>query len=1045
MSKKLAYLVVILALVGSVTPAFGQAPASAPGKGKVLFEYFYNIGAGTTVPDLTSNAKYPNSPDEAVWLDNFLHPAGATGGINWKENYGARGRAYVYPPQTGDYTFWVAGDDGCQLWLSTDDNPANAKLIAEITGWTPAQDWNNTGGGSTDAAKMKSAPIPLKAGQKYYIEGLLKEAGGGDSIGAAWAGPGIGTNPTLIASRYLSAWIRDPEPMFKARDPNPANGATGVLAVGGVTILTFTKGATAGAHDVYFGTSPNPPKLPPRLTGNNTTVISAIPLIPGATYYWRVDEIESGGKVYTGDLWTFVAAPVAAFGPTPRDGDKWIDPDSDLAWQPGTDALYHDLYFSTDRNAVANRDPSVKKGDKLDIPLFEIPTLEIGTIYYWLVDEYDISDIKHEGQVWSFTTNVPGAGGVKAEYFRNMTASGIPFLTVIEPGIDHTWGDGGGPAEGVVDQFSARWTADLEIAIADDYTFIGTSDDGIRAWINDVQIINTWVDRSTADSSSEPQHLEPGIYALVVEYYENGSGAVAQFSWQSPNIARQIIPAGPLQPPVRAKPINPKSGDVNVPQDITLMWSAGEKAATHDVYFGNDEAAVAAATTADAAYKGSQALDKNSFAPGALEWNKTYYWRVDEVNASNSESPWKGPVWKFTTADFLVVDNFESYTDSSPNRVFQTWIDGWGFSADEFFATDNPGNKTGSTVGHDIWTAGTTYTTIMETAIFNPGSGGQSVPFDFNNIVQPYYSETDRTWASPQNWKVNGVNTLVLYFRGYPVKFLETATGISMSGAGTDIVSGTDEFRFAYKKLTGDGSISIKVDSVDALEDWTKAGVMIREHLDPLAMQVHMISAARQKLVEWQYRALSLDTVTTQFNTPANSTPLPVWVRITRVGNVFTGEYSTDGKTWAKITQTAGTDSTITLASMPSTVYIGMVVCSHVARTSTVAQFSEVKTTGNVTGAWQTADIGAVHPGNDADQLYIALEDSSKKLAIVKHPNPQAVLSSTWTAWEIPLSEFTGVNTGAVKKMYIGVGDRTAPKPDGHGSLFFDDLRVIKK
>ncbi len=55
------------------------------------------------------------------------------------------------------------------------------------------------------------------------------------------------------------------------------------------------------------------------------------------------------------------------------------------------------------------------------------------------------------------------------------------------------------------------------------------------------------------------------------------------------------------------------------------------------------KAAVAAATPADAAlYKGSQAQDENTFTPGALDWNTTYYWRIDEVNSANADSPWKG-------------------------------------------------------------------------------------------------------------------------------------------------------------------------------------------------------------------------------------------------------------------------------------------------------------------------------------------------------------------------------------------------------------------
>ena len=276
--------------------------------------------------------------------------------------------------------------------------------------------------------------------------------------------------------------------------------------------------------------------------------------------------------------------------------------------------------------------------------------------------------------------------------------------------------------------------------------------------------------------SAPPQHLEPGIYALVVEYYESGGGAVAQFSWQRPNFARQIIPAGPLQPPVRAKPINPQDGDVNVPQDVTLTWSVGEKAVTHEVYFGEDEAAVEAATPADAAiYKGSQALDENTLTPALSsgtrpttgEWTKS----IPPVRTARGRAP--------SGASRRPTSSWSTTSRATPmsHRIAFS-RPGSMAGASRRTSSSPPAIRamaSGSTVGHDIWTAGTPYAAIMETSTVNPGGGGQSMPFDYNNIVQPYYSETDRTWASPQNWKVNGVNTLVLYFRGNPARFLETA------------------------------------------------------------------------------------------------------------------------------------------------------------------------------------------------------------------------------------------------------------------------------
>jgi hypothetical protein len=826
--------------------------------------------------------------------------------------------------------------------------------------------------------------------------------------------------------------------VFVAASPSPANGATGVL----IPLMQWTPGDTAAFENVYFGTSPD-------LTAADLVKDHQSPMLkmyyamqaltPGQTYYWRVDEIDSTGKVYPGDVWSFSVPPLIAFNPTPIDGDKWIDPNVDLSWIPGQGASKHNLYFGADQAKVAARDASVSKGTLSNIMTFDPGTLALKTTYYWVVDEL-VGTTTRAGDVWSFTTVGPNPGGAKGEYFNNTSLSGLPVLTRIDPTIDFTSAPGAPITAG---NWSARWTADLEIIKPDTYMFTINCYSGTRMWIDGQLIIDKWVSPTVPSNYfSLPMSLAKGVHSLLVEYFCGGSTVAEQLSWSTATMAKVIVPAGPLQPPVHARAIVPADGDVNVPQDVTLTWSIGEKAATHDVYFGEDAAAVAAATPADTAlYQGSQERDKNTFVASGLAWNQTYYWRVDEVNEADPESPWPGSVWSFTTADFIVVDNFESYTNDSPNRIFQTWIDGYGFSEDEFFPSGDPGNGTGSAVGHDIWATGTPYTSIAETKIVHT-PGAQSMPFDYNNFNSPYYSETVRTWSSPQNWKANGVDTLVLYYQGVPPKFLQTATGYIMSAAGSDIYGGVDEFRFAYKRLSGDGSVTVRVDDAQTVNSWTKTGVMVRESLDPLAMQVHMIAAPQQTLVEWMYRNITGNTTTTQFNTASGSAPLPVWVRITRAGNVFTGEYSTNGTTWSKITQTDGTTSSVTIV-MPATVYVGFVVCSHVANTVASATFSDIKTSGNVTGQWQTVDVGVTHPGNDAGQLYVVLQDGAGKSAVVK-ADPEAVFATGWTAWKIPLSQFTGVNVGTVKKMFIGVGDRSSPTAGGAGEIYIDDIRVIK-
>ncbi|OHB66562.1 MAG: hypothetical protein A2Y77_14480 [Planctomycetes bacterium RBG_13_62_9] len=81
---------------------------------------------------------------------------------------------------------------------------------------------------------------------------------------------------------------------------------------------------------------------------------------------------------------------------------------------------------------------------------------------------------------------------------------------------------------------------------------------------------------------------------------------------------------------------------------------------------------------------------------------------------------------------------------------------------------------------------------------------------------------------------------------------------------------------------------------------------------------------------------------------------------------------------------------------------------------------------------------------NGADALYVAVEDSAGKVAVVTHSDPAAVKLTTWTEWKIPLSSLTGVNLAKVKRMYIGVGDRTAPTKGGAGRMYIDDIRVSK-
>ncbi|MHC5185152.1 MAG: CotH kinase family protein, partial [Planctomycetota bacterium] len=155
--------------------------------GSILREYWTGI-TGTAVSDLTNDSSYPNSPTSSNSLTTFQAP------VDMGDDYGTRIRGYLHPPTTKNYTFWISGDDECQLWLSTDENPANASIIARVSEWTNSEEWYKNG-------EQQSSPISLTAGNTYYIEALHKEGGGGDSVAVAWDQSG---SLAIIDGAYLS-------------------------------------------------------------------------------------------------------------------------------------------------------------------------------------------------------------------------------------------------------------------------------------------------------------------------------------------------------------------------------------------------------------------------------------------------------------------------------------------------------------------------------------------------------------------------------------------------------------------------------------------------------------------------------------------------------------------------------------------------------------------------------------------------------------------------------------------------------------------------
>jgi hypothetical protein len=182
----------------------------------------------------------------------------------------------------------------------------------------------------------------------------------------------------------------------------------------------------------------------------------------------------------------------------------------------------------------------------------------------------------------------------------------------------------------------------------------------------------------------------------------------------------------------------------------------------------------------------------------------------------------------------------------------------------------------------------------------------------------------------------------------------------TISGIGADIWDTHDDFHFAYKTLRGDGSITARIDSIENANEWTKAGVMIRNTLDPTSRNV-MALITPAGVLAFQYRRAEADLSYSRY-TPAQTARVPHWIRLTRRGNRFTAEHCPDGIHWQTVLPSSDPNQPASIEiTMNETVYLGLAVTSHDATKTAEAHVSHVTVTGVVTPTGpfnESRDIG---------------------------------------------------------------------------------------
>jgi hypothetical protein len=467
----------------------------------------------------------------------------------------------------------------------------------------------------------------------------------------------------------------------------------------------------------------------------------------------------------TGKISLFRLVEVTTLGeatnPSPANEATEVYRDTNLSWTPGEFAATHDVYLGTnfdDVNSASRDKPGtvlVSKGQ--DANAFDPGRLDFGKTYYWRIDEVNAppSTAIFKSSVWSFTVEQLAykidANDITATASSSGAGAG-PENVINGSGLDANDRHSTSPATMWLTAPNAVGPAWIQFQFDKVYSLyqmwvwnhntdfeeslgFGLKGVTIRYSVNGT----SWMDLKSVELAQAPG-VDGYAHNTTVDFGSVAAKYVridVTSNWGGVQYGLSEVRF--LYIPVQARSPRPASGSPSVAVNTALSWMPGREAASHQVYISTDEKAVTAGTVSAAA------VTIPSFAP-SLNVGQTYYWKVNEVNQAAAVKTWDGDVWSFTTSPYIIIDDMESYNDSS-RPVFNFWVDGYGTSVN------------GAQVGYDAPANGT----FGEISIVH--GGGQSMPLAYgrDGITN---SEATRTFEPAQDWTVSGVSTLALYFYG---------------------------------------------------------------------------------------------------------------------------------------------------------------------------------------------------------------------------------------------------------------------------------------
>jgi hypothetical protein len=461
---------------------------------------------------------------------------------------------------------------------------------------------------------------------------------------------------------------------------------------------------------------------------------------------FTIDNVSFEGAV-TGET-----PPGAAVNPSPPNEAVDVIPDVTLSWFPGMFASQHDVYFGTDFDEVndATVDSPLYMGRQSETR-YTPAGLELGQMYYWRIDEPNDTPDKYvwKGSVWSFELEpvsfaVP-IGAVSATA-SSTTAGQDPNNLVngsgLDPNDEHSnlqefmWlGEATDLTPSVVFEFAQQekldkariWNHNTQ---TESIVGFGMKETRIEASLDG----EAWTEVGTVELAQAT-----GMATYTGEEVDLG-GAVARYIRITglSNYSILGLPQKGLSEvrfyavPMRARLEIPADGSTGIDPLVELTWRAGREAAQHEVLVGTDPNNLSPVAT----------VDEPSYT-AVVDMDSTVYWQVNEINDAMDPPTWEGNIWTMDTAEYVTVDDMESYQSEEGSFVWETWVDGFG--------DDNNGALLGH--GGDNMETDSVY------------DGRQSLPYYYG---QGGAGTSEAVRDIERNWGEHGIVSLSLMFQGDP-------------------------------------------------------------------------------------------------------------------------------------------------------------------------------------------------------------------------------------------------------------------------------------